>query len=125
MSLKLSASEFVGIVRQALEDIPAPFAEWMRDVAVDVEPLPGRAECRALGLTDRRSLLGLYQGTPLTSRSVEQSGRLPDRITIYQRNIERCCSTREDMIRQIRKTVFHEVGHHFGLEEADLRELGY
>lgn len=123
--MRLSPDEFAELVTEALEDIPEPFAGYMAEITVDIEPAPDRVTCRRLGLRDRRMLFGLYHGTPLTERSVEHSGRLPDRITIYQRNIERVCRSRDQVIRQIRKTVFHEVGHHFGLEEDDLAELGY
>jgi predicted Zn-dependent protease with MMP-like domain len=61
----------------------------------------------------------------LTKRHVEDPYRYPERIVIYQRNIERICRTREQMVNQIRKTVLHEIGHHFGLSERQLRELGY
>jgi len=61
----------------------------------------------------------------LTRRHVDVPYRYPDRIVIYQRNIERSCRTRERMVRQIRRTVLHEVGHHFGLSERQLRDLGY
>ena len=76
--------------------------------------------CRELGLSDPRSLLGLYRGTPLTRRHVDVPYRFPDRIVIYQPNIERVCRSRKQMIAQIRKTVLHEVGHHFGLSEQQL-----
>ncbi len=121
----LSASEFADLVQEALEVIPEPLAAYMRDVAVDIQLMPDARTCRDVGIDDPRTLLGLYRGTPLTRRSVEQSGRLPDHIIIYKRNIERRCHTHEQIIRQIRKTVFHEVGHHFGLSEADLWDLGY
>ena len=125
MPIHLSAGAFAELVRRALEDIPGPLVEYMQDVTVDVAFMPGPRDCEAAGVDDPRSLLGLYQGTPLTHRSVEHSGRLPDRITIYKRNIERGCRSREEVIRQIQKTVFHEVGHHFGLDEEELSELGY
>lgn len=125
MSIRCSREVFDELVRQALQDIPAPLAQYLRDVTIDVEPMPGPGECKAAGVGDPRTLMGLYQGTPLPHRSVEQSGRLPDRITIYQHNIERCCRTRRDVIHQVRKTVLHEIGHHFGLDESDLADLGY
>ena len=125
MSIRLSPGEFADLVSQALRDIPEPLGEYMHDIAVDVEPVPSQRDCELAGVDDPNGLLGLYHGTPLTDRSVEHSGRLPDRITIYQRNIERFCRTRDQVIRQVRKTVFHEVGHHFGLDEADLSDLGY
>lgn len=108
-----------------MADIPSALVPYMQDITIDVEPVPDDATCAAAGVRDRRTLLGLYQGTPLTLRGVDDSLRRPDRITIYQRNIERMCRSRADVIRQIRKTVFHEVGHHFGLDEDDLADLGY
>ena len=123
--MKVTSSEFAALVSEAMEDIPPSFQRHMRDVTIDVEPIPDIDTCRRMGIPNLRSLLGLYHGTPLTRRSVEQLVKMPDRITIYQRNIERICSTREQIIRQVRKTVFHEVGHHFGLSEHDLDELGF
>ena len=123
--MRLSPEEFAELVERALADIPEPFAAHLRDVVVDIEPLPDRDTCRNLGLRSRRNLLGLYHGIPLTERSVQHTGRLPDRITIYQENIERFCRTDAEIVDQVRKTVLHEVGHHFGLDELDLDELGY
>ncbi|HNQ23653.1 MAG TPA: metallopeptidase family protein [Phycisphaerae bacterium] len=123
--MRLTEAEFAALVEQALAGIPKSFAPYLKDVVVDVEPLPDRRTCLRMGLRDRRALLGLYHGVPLPDRSVEHSGRLPDRITIYQRNIERVCRTPDDVVTQVRKTVLHEVGHHFGLDEHDLDELGY
>jgi predicted Zn-dependent protease with MMP-like domain len=124
-SMRLSADEFVEVVEQALVTIPPAFEPYLQDVVVDVEDYPDRETVRTLGLASRYQLLGLYRGVPLTARSVEHSGQLPDRITIYQGNIERYCRTRDAMIEQIRRTVLHEVGHHFGLDEDDLDALGY
>jgi len=123
--MKLTSDEFATLVQRALADIPERFAEYLRDLTVDVEPLPDRRTCREMGIDDPEELLGLYHGTPLTERSVEQSLQLPDRITLYQRNIESVCETEEEIIDEIRLTVLHEVGHHFGLDEDDLDELGY
>ncbi len=123
--MRVSPTEFAALVEEALSDIPEPLASYMRDISVDVEPLPDRATCDSVGIADPGTLLGLYRGVPLTDRSVEHSGRLPDRVVIYQRNIEQLCRTRARIVHQVRKTVFHEVGHHFGLNEDDLADLGY
>lgn len=125
MGMKLSPDEFAELVSEALADIPEPFVGYMRDVAVDIEPMPDAQACASVRIRNPRSLLGLYRGTPLTQRSVEQPMRLPDRITIYQDNIQRICRTRKQIVEQVRTTVFHEVGHHFGLDEEDLDRLGY
>jgi predicted Zn-dependent protease with MMP-like domain len=123
--MRVSESEFAALVEEALRDIPEPFAGHLEGVAVDVEPLPDAQVCEEMGIDDPQEILGLYHGTPLTERSVEDGIRLPDRITIYQRNIEAMCRSRREMIEQIRTTVLHEIGHFFGLSENDLEELGY
>ncbi len=123
--MKLSTREFAKLVEQALVDIPEPFAGYLQDVAVDVEPLPTARVCREMDVDDPSELLGLYEGVPLTERSVEELPRMPDRIILYQRNIEEMCESREEIVEEIRTTVLHEVGHHFGLDEDDLEELGY
>ena len=123
--MRVSLEEFEELVDEALEDIPPVFEPHMEGLAVDIEPMPDDDTLDEMGIDDPRSLLGLYRGTPLTSRSVEQSLRLPDSIVIYQRNLERMCRTRGQLVRQIRKTILHEVGHHFGMDEDELREMGY
>jgi predicted Zn-dependent protease with MMP-like domain len=123
--MQLSGDAFSEVVRQALEGIPEGFRPYLEGVAVDVEDEPEEQVWRSLGLAGPRNLFGLYRGTPLTRRHVAAPYRYPDRIVIYQRNIERVCRSRPSMIRRIRQTVLHEVGHHFGLSEQQLRELGY
>lgn len=123
--MHLSDEAFEAVVGEAIDSIPEAFHEYLVDVAIDVEDMPDRATCADLGLDDPRELLGLYHGTPITERNVEAPFRYPERIVIYQRNIERMCRTRRQMIDQIRRTVLHEIGHHFGLDEDELRELGY
>jgi len=123
--MHLSDEEFEQVVEEAIQSIPEGFNRYLEEIVIDVEGMPDRATCEELDLRDPRSLLGLYRGTPLTERLVEQPYRYPERIVIYQRNIERLCRSRSRMVDQIRKTVLHEIGHHFGLNEHQLRELGY
>lgn len=123
--MKLSVDEFAELVDEALSNIPDGLREYMADVTVDIEPRPDRETCADMELDDPSELLGLYQGIPLTDRGLEHDLQLPDRIVIYQRNIERCCRTREEIMRQVLTTVFHEVGHHFGLDEDALEKLGF
>ncbi len=123
--MHMSDEAFEVVVEDALASIPDGFHRYLQDAVVDIEDMPDEAVCEDLGLDDPRSLLGLYQGTPLTERSVEATYRMPERIIIYRRNIERMCRTRRQMVDQIRKTVLHEVGHHFGLNEQHLRDLGF
>ncbi len=123
--MRLSGKEFASLVSEALQDLPAALAERLGDISIEVEPWPDAETCQSLGLEDPSELMGLYQGTPLTERSVEDSGMLPDRIVLYQGSIEAAAGSRAEVVEEIRTTVLHEVGHHFGLEEEDLDELGY
>ncbi len=123
--MRLSDEEFELVVDEAIQSIPEGFHRFMEDIVVDIEDMPDEATCRHMRVRDPRSLLGVYHGTPLTQRHVEDPFRYPERIVIYKANIERMCKTRNRMIDQIRRTVLHEVGHHFGLDERQLRELGY
>jgi len=122
---RLSPEEFDEIIDQALATIPPAFAPYLENVIIEVEDMPGEQTCAEVGVDDPRELLGLYHGVPLIDRSVESPVPFPDRISIYRRNLERVCRTREELIEQIRTTVLHEIGHHFGLDEDDLDEVGY
>jgi predicted Zn-dependent protease with MMP-like domain len=104
---------FEALVADALATIPDNLREGMENVAIiiDSESPPG-------------SLYGLYEGTPLTSRGT-YAGASPDRITLYLATICRSAGTTEDLARRVRVTLLHEVGHHFGIGEARLRELGW
>jgi len=106
----MSPREFDRLVEQALERIPLRFRRRLRNVAFVVEAEPPRP-----------GLLGLYQGRPLTRRSVSDSFTLPDRITIYQGPHERMARSRTHLVRLLEETIWHEVGHYFGLSEAQLR----
>lgn len=105
---------FEAMVREALDGLPAVLGELMSNVAVTVEHEEGPT-----------GLLGLYQGIPLTRRTTAYAGVLPDRITIYRRAICAVCHSDQDVVEQVRRTVVHEVGHHFGIDDARLRELGW
>jgi len=118
----LSEEEFEAVVNQAVQSIPPGFNKYLDEIVVDVEDMPDEATCQQVGLKDPRSLLGLYRGTPMTRRHVEAPYRYPERIVIYQRNVERICKSKKKMVTQIRKTVLHEIGHHFGLGERQLRD---
>ena len=123
--MELTDEEFELLVEEAIESIPEGFSHYMKDLAVDIEDEPDDATCQEIQLRDRRSLFGLYRGVPLNRRHVDDPFRYPERIIIYQKNIERICRSKRQIVQQIRKTVLHEVGHHFGLTERHLRELGY
>ncbi|MGH3495006.1 MAG: metallopeptidase family protein [Sciscionella sp.] len=115
MPLLVPVERFTELVSDALDLIPQRFTAAMENVAVLVEDeFPGRA-----------NLLGLYSGVDLTRRSSQYSWALPDRITIYRLPICAVCATEQEVIRQVAITVVHEVGHHFGIDDATLHELGW
>ncbi len=105
---------FEEMVGTALDGLPEELGRMMSNVAVTVQHFPGPP-----------GLLGLYQGVPLTSRTTNYSGVLPDRITIYRQAICAICQTEQQVADEIRRTVIHEVGHHFGIDDQRLRELGW
>ncbi len=118
-------ARFGELVEEALADLPEPFAGFLEEVPVEVRDRPSQGQRTRLGLQRDELLLGLYQGRPRTERSVEDSGAMPDVIYIFQRDIELTCRGEADLIEQVRTTVLHEIGHHFGMSEEDLDELGY
>ncbi len=125
MPVRISRDRFEQLVRDALQAIPAAFRPYLEHIDVDVEPVPDAETMRALDLSDPRDLLGLYQGVPLTERSVEDPVTTPDRIVLYQRSIEAMCDSTQQVVEEIRRTVLHEVGHHFGLDDDGLDDMGY
>lgn len=125
MPFRVSKRRFGELVERALDELPEQFARFLEEVPVEVRDRPSPSQLKQLGLGQRDLLLGLYQGRPLTERSVEDSGRLPDVIYIFQEPIEWVSRDEEELVQQVRKTVLHEIGHHFGLDEEDLDELGY
>ncbi len=120
--IHLSHREFVRLVRRAYRQIPSSAREALRNVDVAVEEWPNPED---LDLPEGQgSLLGLYTGVPLPER--EGGGPpLPDRIVIYRQPILRSCSTRAEAEREIRLTLWHEIGHYLGMSEEDLHRLGY
>jgi len=119
----LALTDFEQLVQEALDSIPAEFHEQMENLIVQVENEPETALKEKLyenETAEHGYLLGLYQGIPLTHQSYGQV-QLPERITIYQHNIERYCQGDPERIReQVRSTVLHEVAHHFGMDHHDM-----
>ena len=115
MQDEITVERFEELVAAALDGIPPGIGRYIENVAVFVGEI---------GFD--RNVLGLYQGIPLTRRENYGLGMgMPDRITIYRVPILERCATEEEVIEAVRITVVHEVGHHFGLSDARLRELGY
>jgi len=123
--MRLPREEFEQLVSEALADLPEEFAEKLENVQVAVEDYPTEEHYAGVRRPPGSVILGLYQGVPLTQRSTFAPLRYPDRIIVFQGPIEAVCATREEIVRQVRRTVVHEVAHHFGIPDRRLRELGY
>jgi predicted Zn-dependent protease with MMP-like domain len=110
-----STREFEALVEEAIASLPQQFADFMANVGVVVdEQAP-----------PWQSVLGLYQGVPLTRRTSSYAGALPDKITIFRQPIERVYGSDPDRLRAgVRHVVVHEIAHHFGISDERLRELG-
>jgi predicted Zn-dependent protease with MMP-like domain len=127
MPCHVSKAEFARYVEQALAELPEPFASALEEVPVQIEQRPSRRLLRSLGMDEDELLLGLYQGANLLNRS-EVEGRgspVPNHILIFQEDIELASDSREQLVQEIRTTVLHELGHHFGMDEDDLEDVGY
>ena len=130
------AARFDELVDEALEDLPEEFAARLDNVDVIVKARPTRRMLHEVGVGRGGTLLGLYQGVPQTRRTVEYGNVMPDRILIFRDPIldeaDALCPPEapdeefEETVRQVvRKTVLHEIGHHFGLSDEDLRRIDY
>ena len=117
--MRMAREEFEALVAKALDSLPEEFADLLANVAVVVEEEPDPEDLDAVGLGDEDELFGLYQGVPQSARNTSYVA-LPDRVVIYRGPILRWCTTRREVIHEVRDTVVHELGHHFGLEEDEM-----
>jgi predicted Zn-dependent protease with MMP-like domain len=116
--------DIYAIARRTMERLPSPFAESLDDIVLRIEELADLATIRGLGLRHPMQLSGLYEGVPLNHRSVDQSGTLPERITLYTRPIlAEWSSSRDSIERLVAHIVIHEIGHHFGFSDDDMHAL--
>ncbi len=120
----MDKSRFERLVAEALDSLPLEFQDKMQNVDVVIKPWPSREELRKAGLPRGEILFGLYEGVPLTERTTRYGLVLPDKITIYQRPIEACCRTAGEVRQKVRQVVLHELGHHFGISDDRLQEMG-
>jgi predicted Zn-dependent protease with MMP-like domain len=109
-------AQFERLVARALDDLPSQFAERLKNIAVIVEARPSAEVAAELG----EDILGLYQGASELEQSPMAPFELPEVIVIYQENIEAACRTDSEIVEEVRKTVIHEVGHHFGLTDDQM-----
>lgn len=124
MVIAVSRQTFTRLVRGAIHGLPSPFQENLANVDVVVEQRPSARQLRRARVPAGHTLLGLYEGLPQTRRGGWYNFALPDRITIFQEPLEAICDTEEELTAAVRRTVVHEIAHHFGIDDARLTELG-
>lgn len=129
---RMTDSEFESAVEEALERIPERFLNALENVAVVVEDEPNDYHLDALDDPDclgasmmNDELLGLYDGVSLPDRADGYDGDIPDVITVFKGPHERCFGSRAEIVDEIGRTVVHEIGHYFGIDDARLHEMGY
>ena len=125
----MKQEHFIRLVEEVLESLPREFRERIHNLAIFVEDRPRRSK-KSRRVADKGSpgdprglVLGVYQGRPATQRSVFDLPTGPDRIVLYQKNIEAVCSSEAEIRHEVRQTVLHELGHYFGMDEAQLRDV--
>ena len=117
-------ADFEELVRQAVGELPQDFVAIMENVDVQVRRWPTRRQLGNAILDEGETLMGLYEGIPVTDRGGNYNMVLPDIITVFQGPIESVCTTKEEIMTQVRDTVTHEVAHYFGISDAELEEWG-
>jgi predicted Zn-dependent protease with MMP-like domain len=118
----MKREHFVKIVEEALDSLPEEFRSRISNVAVLVEDTPPNQPSPQSG-QPRHLLLGLFHGVPTTKKSIFDLPTGPDHIVLYQKNIEAVCSSEAEVRKQIRLTVIHELGHYFGMDEDQLKDV--
>jgi predicted Zn-dependent protease with MMP-like domain len=124
----MTREHFVHVVEEVLDSIPTEFRQRIHNLAVLVEDRPRRPKRRLghaahIGPTRPRLLLGVFEGVPTTQTSVFDFSSGPNRIILYQRNIEAICRNETEIRHEVRQTVLHELGHYFGMSEAQLKDV--
>lgn len=123
MAYSTTAEHFASLAQKALESLPDNFRQLITNVSIVVENYPSREDAREAGVP-RDELLGLFAGVAHAGHGLffDLPPPLPDRIILYQKNIEAVCSSEDELVDEIRVTLLHEVGHYFGLSEEELEQ---
>jgi predicted Zn-dependent protease with MMP-like domain len=119
----MNREDFRRLVDEALETIPPEFRAAMQNIAIVVEDEPSPAALAEVGLEPPDTLLGLYEGIPLTERQWAHGNTLPDKITLFQGPIEDASDSDDDVVVAIGETLIHEIGHYFGLSEEEIEAI--
>ena len=115
--------DFEEMVIEAIQELPQQILGHLDNVAVVVQRWPTHEQMETAEIEHRDELIGLYEGIPLTDRE-GYNLVLPDKITVFQGSVEAACTSLEEMAREVRVTVAHEIAHHFGISDRRLEEMG-
>jgi predicted Zn-dependent protease with MMP-like domain len=116
----VTRARFQQLVDEAFATIPREFRDALQNLAIVIEDEPTRAQLDEVGSEPPDTLLGLYEGTPLTERHWSQAAALPDKITLFQQSIEDASEDDDDVVIAVGETLIHEIGHYFGLSEDEI-----
>jgi predicted Zn-dependent protease with MMP-like domain len=119
----VTRAKFRQLVDEALETIPQKFRDAMQNMAIVVEDEPTPEQLAQVEIEPPDTLLGLYEGTPLTERHWAHGNTLPDKVTLFQGPIEDASDDEDDLVVAIGETLIHEIGHYFGLSEEEIEEI--
>jgi len=119
----VTRERFRQLVDEALQTIPVRFRDAMQNIAIVIEDEPSDEQLEEVEIEPPDTLLGLYQGIPLTERQWAHGNTLPDKITLFQGPIEDASEDEDDLVVAIGETLIHEVGHYFGLSEEEIEEI--
>lgn len=119
----MNRDKFTALVEQAIRQLPDEFAEKLENVEIVVSDAPSSYQLRRMKMDTGSTLLGLYEGVPRTKRGAHYNMVTPDIITIFQKSIEAVCKSNNSIAQEVSRVLFHELAHHFGFSDAELKEL--
>jgi predicted Zn-dependent protease with MMP-like domain len=120
----METERFEQLVAQAVENLPQQIKDSLENIDIIVADEPTHEQLSRKELGRNQTLLGLYEGIPLTKRTYGYTGVMPDKITIFQKPIEALCRNDVQIIKEVQHVVRHEIAHHFGISDDRLEEMG-
>jgi predicted Zn-dependent protease with MMP-like domain len=119
----MNREKFEWLVTQAVDSLPKEFRSRMENIDIVVQDKPTPEQLTEVGMKRSESLLGLYEGVPLTKRGHSYGMVVPDKITLFQKPIEAICNNDTGVIAEVRRVTYHEIAHHFGISDTRLEQL--
>lgn len=123
IQMQVSDEEFDHLISQAMDELPQEYIRGLDNVAIVYADWPDEYQAKKAGLREGNLLLGLYEGIPLTQRGAGYQFVLPDKITLFKESIMAISRTMDDFTAQIKRTLWHEIAHYYGLNHADIHRL--